>query len=410
MVATVNATPVNQQLNQLSNIGMIDSVASGILTLAIKQSDGATNASVTNPITVSMRNPTATLGGNVSRSVTGALSLDLQASATLNFIATQSCYLWVYLMDSDGAGGAMKLACSPVRLDDGELTQAVRSSGTVSLPIASPGVVTETGHNRANGDQVMFSNSGGALPTGLVAGTTYWITNVATDTYRLATSPSGTTTGGSAINFTGSQSGTHTVKTVFAAGKVIADAFVTTARPIKLISRHRFNLNSSATWIASTAIAMADTLPAGEVIYMSGNSTDVTSHSAGTQTVIVMASDSQTHSFYNAAGSWFQAPATGKYSVSIHLAFNLATWGADKYVAAGLFVNIANSGTQTTTLGEWVSQDAPGSTTYSNLAATKVISLTAGDFVNIALINGNSAALAMDGVAIDNWITITKVG
>lgn len=78
------------------------------------------------------------------------------------------------------------------------------AASTVTMTIASPGVVSWTAHGHANGDPIMFETTG-ALPTGVVAGTTYYVVNKATDTFQLAAATSGT-----AINTTGTQSGTHT--------------------------------------------------------------------------------------------------------------------------------------------------------------------------------------------------------
>jgi microcystin-dependent protein len=80
-------------------------------------------------------------------------------------------------------------------------------SSTVTITIATPGVVSWTGHGLQNGQPIVLSTDG-ALPTGLVAGTTYYVVARAADTFQLAA-----TTGGMAINTTGSQSGTHTATT-----------------------------------------------------------------------------------------------------------------------------------------------------------------------------------------------------
>lgn len=77
-------------------------------------------------------------------------------------------------------------------------------TSTVTITIATPGVVTWNAHGLQNGDQVVLTTSG-ALPTGLTAGTTYYVVNQATNTFQLAATP-----GGTAINTTGTQSGTHT--------------------------------------------------------------------------------------------------------------------------------------------------------------------------------------------------------
>jgi len=75
---------------------------------------------------------------------------------------------------------------------------------TVTMTIASPCVVSWTAHGLSNGDPVAFSTTG-ALPTGLTAGTVYYVVAAAADTFEVAA-----TSGGTAINTSGSQSGTHT--------------------------------------------------------------------------------------------------------------------------------------------------------------------------------------------------------
>lgn len=88
--------------------------------------------------------------------------------------------------------------------EDYDTTNIHSVASTVTITIASPGVVTWTGHNFENGSPVILSTTG-ALPTGLTAGTKYFIVNKAANTFQLSATP-----GGAAINTTGSQSGTHT--------------------------------------------------------------------------------------------------------------------------------------------------------------------------------------------------------
>jgi microcystin-dependent protein len=77
-------------------------------------------------------------------------------------------------------------------------------SATITVTIASPGVVTWTAHGLQNNDVVKFTTTG-SLPTGINVGTTYYIVNKTTNTFEIAASP-----GGSSINTSGTQSGTHT--------------------------------------------------------------------------------------------------------------------------------------------------------------------------------------------------------
>lgn len=77
-----------------------------------------------------------------------------------------------------------------------------------TITIASPATVTATGHGLANGDRVQFTTSG-ALPTGILANTTYFVINAATDTFNISA-----TQGGAAIGTLGGQSGSHIVREV----------------------------------------------------------------------------------------------------------------------------------------------------------------------------------------------------
>jgi hypothetical protein len=74
---------------------------------------------------------------------------------------------------------------------------------TVTISIATPGVLTFSGSAPANGTKVVLSTTG-ALPTGLVAGTEYYVVNSTGSTCQLSSS-----LGGAAINTSGTQSGTH---------------------------------------------------------------------------------------------------------------------------------------------------------------------------------------------------------
>jgi hypothetical protein len=84
-------------------------------------------------------------------------------------------------------------------------TAIAGQKATVTMTIASPGVVAYTAHGLSADTPIVFTTTG-ALPTGLTAGTTYYVKTVSdADHFTVAA-----TVGGSAINTTGSQSGTHT--------------------------------------------------------------------------------------------------------------------------------------------------------------------------------------------------------
>lgn len=79
---------------------------------------------------------------------------------------------------------------------------------TATISIASPAVITATGHSLVNGDRVQLTTSG-ALPGGLAANTSYYVINAVTNMFNLAATP-----GGAAIGTWGSQSGSHVVREV----------------------------------------------------------------------------------------------------------------------------------------------------------------------------------------------------
>lgn len=79
---------------------------------------------------------------------------------------------------------------------------------TVTISNASPGVVTYTAHGLTAGAPLFLATTG-ALPTGLSAGTTYYVKTVLTaDTFTVASTPTGTE-----INTSSAGSGTHTIQT-----------------------------------------------------------------------------------------------------------------------------------------------------------------------------------------------------
>ena len=84
------------------------------------------------------------------------------------------------------------------------------SLGTFTVTIATPAVVTIVDHQLNTGERIRLFTDG-ALPTGLTANTDYFVINVNTNTFRLATTRANALAE-TAINTSGSQSGTHTAQ------------------------------------------------------------------------------------------------------------------------------------------------------------------------------------------------------
>lgn len=86
-------------------------------------------------------------------------------------------------------------------------TLALKKTSAFTVTIASPGVFTLNGHGFLAGDKVVFATTG-ALPTGLTAGTIYYVIAAGLTANAFEVS---TTLGGTAVDTSGSQSGTHTL-------------------------------------------------------------------------------------------------------------------------------------------------------------------------------------------------------
>lgn len=86
------------------------------------------------------------------------------------------------------------------------LFAALSKSAVTTVTIASPAVFSSTAHGLAVNMPVYFTTTG-ALPTGLTAGTTYYViaAGLTSNAFEVSLAP-----GGSAVNTSGSQSGVHT--------------------------------------------------------------------------------------------------------------------------------------------------------------------------------------------------------
>jgi hypothetical protein len=93
--------------------------------------------------------------------------------------------------------------------------QSWRRSTVVTITIASTAVVTYTTHGLTNGEAIIFSTTG-ALPTGLTAGTPYYIRSVDANSFNLYDTSAHAAAGGATgrVATSGTQSGVHTAMTV----------------------------------------------------------------------------------------------------------------------------------------------------------------------------------------------------
>lgn len=117
----------------------------------------------------------------------------------------------------DFIGGVAPTLTTNARAKDKLVYQVdVARSSTVTITIASPGVVSWSAHGLLAGQQVQLTTTG-ALPTGLAINTTYFVVPVDANSFQLAATQSGT-----AINTSGSQSGTHTMTATSITAQLLA--------------------------------------------------------------------------------------------------------------------------------------------------------------------------------------------
>ena len=88
-------------------------------------------------------------------------------------------------------------------------TKVTRSNtGIFTVTVGTPAIFTKTTHGFSSGNILTFYTSG-ALPTGLKLSTSYYVisTGLTADAFEVSTSLNG-----SAVNISGTQSGTHFVE------------------------------------------------------------------------------------------------------------------------------------------------------------------------------------------------------
>lgn len=115
--------------------------------------------------------------------------------------------LWIvyqYFNDNDKPG-AVGIYNREILPKEAELIRfyGLRNYKIFTVTIASPGVFTRVNHGLYSGDKIIFETTG-ALPTGLSAETWYYVVQPTGDTFQVAATKDGT-----AINTSGTQSGTH---------------------------------------------------------------------------------------------------------------------------------------------------------------------------------------------------------
>ncbi len=391
------ATPVWNIItgsNTLYNVGLSITATGGALTVALKQSSGS-DATSTSPIGIGLRNGTAATGTATYRAVTAALSQVLSSTTTLGMIASQNNYLWVYVVDSDGAG-TMKLGVSTVRYDDGSVVSTVAESFTGTVTIASPGVWTANGHGLNNTDAITLTTTG-ALPTGLTTGTTYYVVSSAANTFQLAATP-----GGSAINTSVSQSGIHTIHV---ANYRMVSAATYTNVASRLIGRVVVNLSVPGTWLTPTEVTLSNGNLPKEDIMARYSTTAAQGIPTSSDTIVNYGTISyDTHGLVTVGASWkFITPLTGKYQITAADEWSAAAWVQTGTAYLRLYKNGSADNYMPLTY-------IPTSGTYSLcVSGSTDISLSQGDYIDVRAAKSAGATFSFSSTAASNWVVIKKI-
>lgn len=121
-------------------------------------------------------------------------------------------------------------------------------SATVTITNASPAVVTYTAHGLTANAPIVFTTTG-ALPTGIVAGQTYYLASIGTataNTFNISATP-----GGALINTSSAGSGTHTATVSAYTEDSNANRYLWSYS--NQVSKRMFRQESTATWDYTTA-------------------------------------------------------------------------------------------------------------------------------------------------------------
>lgn len=122
-IASGVSSPV--QSYGLINVGLSTSVSANAMTIALKQSDGSTDATGGSPATIALRSSTVTSGAFNQRNVTGALSITIPSGTTIGTVNGVTSTVYIYALDN---AGTVELAVSLTQFSP----DSVQSSSAIS--------------------------------------------------------------------------------------------------------------------------------------------------------------------------------------------------------------------------------------------------------------------------------------
>ncbi len=130
---------VIDQSYELTNLTLAGSIASNILTIALKTKDGG-DPGVSDTVKIGFRNSTATTGTYAQVEVSSALSLELGATVSLEFLTATSNTFYIYALNN--AGTVELFASAHAFWDEGRV-QTTSTLGTSNAVLYGDNVRTD---------------------------------------------------------------------------------------------------------------------------------------------------------------------------------------------------------------------------------------------------------------------------
>jgi hypothetical protein len=170
--------------------------SSATITSTISPTAATVTMTIAAPGVITWTGHTLTAGAPVVFTTTGSLPTGITSGQTYYVVSP--------------ATNTFQIAATP-----GGTAITTTGTQTGTHTANAPANITWTGHGLTAGQQVTFSTTG-ALPTGITAGTAYYVKNPQTNNFEIAQ-----TAGGTSIITSGSQSGVHTGYLTYQVGDMV---------------------------------------------------------------------------------------------------------------------------------------------------------------------------------------------